>query len=44
MFEDKANFHKHQAKLSFEEKIRILVKLQKIANRIRKGNKIVWEI
>ncbi len=44
LFEDKANFHREQARLSFEEKIRILVKLQEIANRIKGSDKTVWKI
>lgn len=44
LFKDKADFHKEQAKLPFEEKIRILIKLQEIANQIKKGNKITWKI
>jgi len=43
IFEGKERFHKEQAKLSFEEKIKILVKLQRIARSI-KGKGIVWEI
>lgn len=35
IFEDKVNFHKEQTHFSFEEKIKILVKLQEIASRIR---------
>lgn len=44
LFEDKVNFHREQARLSFEEKIRILVKLQEIANRIKGSDKTVWKI
>jgi len=40
IFEGKERFHKKQAKLSFEEKIKILVKLQRIARSI-KGKEIV---
>ena len=43
IFEGKERFHKEQAKLPFEEKIKILLKLQKIARSI-KGKGIVWEI
>jgi hypothetical protein len=43
IFEGKERFHKEQAKLPFEEKIKILVELQKIARSI-KGKGIVWEI
>ncbi|MBI4547975.1 MAG: hypothetical protein HY707_08345 [Ignavibacteriae bacterium] len=35
LFEDKEKFHKDQAKLPFEEKIRILVKLQEMASSIK---------
>lgn len=48
LFEKKEEFHKEQANLPFEEKIKILVKLQKIANNakaITGGKKCkVWEI
>lgn len=44
LFEDKVDFHKEQAKISFEEKIKILVKLQKIAGRIKGDDKIIWKI
>ncbi|MGB9877369.1 MAG: hypothetical protein ACPLPS_06335 [bacterium] len=43
IFKGKERFHKEQAKLPFEEKIKILVELQKIARNI-KGKGIVWEI
>lgn len=47
LFKKKEEFHKEQAKLPFEEKIKILIRLQKIVNSIQKGlNKkhIIWEI
>lgn len=56
LFEDKANFHKEQACLPFEEKIKILVKLQEIASKVKgparpdksggSGGRdiIIWEI
>lgn len=48
LFENKEKFHKEQAKLPFEEKIRILVRLQEIAQSVHKstaGKKIgVWKI
>lgn len=44
IFEEKAQFHKEQAKISFEEKIKILVELQKISNKIKGENRIVWII
>lgn len=48
LFQAKNLFHKEMAKLSFEEKIEILVKLQKIANDIRpvsgKKQGRVWKI
>jgi hypothetical protein len=46
IFYEKKNFHKERAKLPIEEKIKILVKLQKIgieANKKMKHKK-VWEI
>jgi len=43
LFKNKANFHKKQAKLSFKQKIKILIELQKIAKQIKK-NRIVWKI
>ena len=39
LFEKKEEFHKEQAKLPFEEKIKILFRLQKIANSIKKGKR-----
>jgi len=48
LFENKEKFHKEQAKLPFEEKIRILIRLQEIAKSIHKsafGGKLgVWKI
>jgi hypothetical protein len=48
--EAKESFHRELAKMPFEEKIRILTHLQKIANSIRKASpkkgedRRVWEI
>jgi hypothetical protein len=48
LFERKERFHKEQAKLPFEEKIRILIRLQGIAQSIHKstsaGKPGVWKI
>lgn len=47
LFKKKEEFHREQAKLPFEEKIKILIRLQKIVNSIQKGlNKkhIIWDI
>ena len=46
LFARKEQFHKNQAKLPFEEKIRILVNMQKIASRIKGKSKKrrVWKI
>jgi len=48
LFEKNEAFHKQQAKLPFEEKIKILIRLQEIASKIRKsttGRKSgVWKI
>jgi len=47
LFREKELFHKERAKLSFEEKIRILVRLQKIAQTIQPSSKkkqMVWKI
>lgn len=44
LFEDKAIFHKEQARLPFEEKIKILVKLQEMAIRIKGSDKVIWKI
>lgn len=51
IFKAKDRFHKEQAKLPFEEKIKILVKLQQIAYDVsglkKKGDRMqlpVWEI
>lgn len=47
-FKAKELFHKKQAKLSFEEKINILTRLQRLANEIRtqRGHKkkTVWKV
>lgn len=39
LFEKKEEFHREQAKLPFEEKIKILVQLQKIANSVQNFSK-----
>jgi len=44
LFESKANFHREQARLPFEEKIKILVRLQKIASGVKGKEGMVWEI
>jgi len=50
LFKAKESFHRELAKMPFEEKIRILVRLQKIANGIRKASpkkeegRKAWEI
>jgi hypothetical protein len=38
LFEEKERFHKELAKLPFEEKIKILGKLQRIAKEIKKAS------
>ncbi|HOK09949.1 MAG TPA: hypothetical protein PLT82_01240 [Candidatus Hydrogenedens sp.] len=44
IFKEKERYHKEQAKLPFEEKIKILVKLQKIAEGITGKKGLVWKI
>jgi len=44
VFESKANFHRKQARLPFEEKIKILVRLQKMASAIKGKGEIIWKI
>jgi hypothetical protein len=47
LFRKKDEFHKNQAKLPFEEKIKILVELQKIATSIPHSHSkksLVWNI
>ncbi|GEM_PF-1498576 len=45
VFCGKEKFHKDQAKLPFEEKIKLLVELQKIASGIRPSeNRVVWKV
>jgi hypothetical protein len=44
IFRQKKEFHQMQARLSFAEKIRILVELQKIARNIKKKDIFVWQI
>ncbi len=49
IFRFKKRFHKSQARLPIEEKIRMVVELQKIIFEIKKGNpflrnKVIWKI
>ena len=47
LFEAKERFHKELAKISFEEKIDILIRLQEIANNIRGDSdkkEMTWKI
>jgi hypothetical protein len=47
LFEKKKEFHRNQAKLPFDEKIKILVKLQKIATsfpHLKNKKTLVWNI
>ena len=44
IFVNKKRFHKNQANISFEDKIKILVELQKIVKVIKPTNQKVWEI
>ncbi|MBE0433870.1 hypothetical protein IBX73_10460 [candidate division WOR-3 bacterium] len=44
IFAGKARFHSCQASLPFPEKIRILVKLQRAVQRVRKSGGFVWDI
>lgn len=47
LFKKKEDFHKEQAKLPFEEKIKILVNLQKIANSIKRSKEkqeMIWKM
>lgn len=46
LFESKEKFHKEQARLRFEEKVKMLVRLQEIARSIKKDGKkkVVWKI
>lgn len=49
VFEAKNQYHKNQAKLSIEEKIKILIELQKIVINIQNNpnndkSKFVWKI
>jgi len=43
LFEEKELFHKQRAKLPFEQKIRMLVRLQEIADGIKKKRR-AWKI
>jgi hypothetical protein len=44
-FRESEKFHENRAKLPFEEKIKILVELQKIAASIRpEKKKLVWRL
>jgi len=47
IFREKELFHLERAKLPFEEKIKVLVRLQKIAQTVRNSpdkNQMVWRI
>ncbi|HEO64649.1 MAG TPA: hypothetical protein ENI73_02150 [Spirochaetes bacterium] len=46
LMETKKKLHEHRAKLPVEEKIKILVQLQELANEIgpSKGKGMVWKI
>ena len=47
LFRRKEKFHKEQALLPFEEKIKILVQLQKLANSVKKSSRtkrFIWKI
>jgi len=46
LFERKQQFHNEQAKLPFEDKIRILVKMQEITKNIKGDSEkiFVWKI
>ncbi|MFZ1320715.1 MAG: hypothetical protein WAT71_04090 [Ignavibacteria bacterium] len=47
IFKSKKDYHKDKSKLPIEEKIKILVKLQKMAikaNPVKNSNKQVWKI
>jgi hypothetical protein len=47
LFKEKELFHKERAKLSFEEKIEILIRLQNIAQTIHPSSdksQMVWEV
>ena len=49
IFRARERFHQDQARLPIEEKIRLVVELQKIVFEIKKGdpflkNKVIWEI
>jgi len=51
--ESKVDYHRSQAKLSYEDKVKIIIELQKIDTEMRKNNKkrsasdkfrMVWDI
>ncbi|GAG30057.1 unnamed protein product [marine sediment metagenome] len=48
LFKEKELFHKDLAKLSFEQKIKMLVRLQEIANDMKsvvgKKKRTVWKV
>ncbi|MCL5276204.1 MAG: hypothetical protein M1517_00225 [Deltaproteobacteria bacterium] len=48
IFKAKELFHKKQAKITFEKKLKILTRLQKIANEIGRYNghkkRMVWKV
>ncbi|MGB3478798.1 MAG: hypothetical protein WBB67_06530 [bacterium] len=44
IFSCKTNFHKDQARLPFAEKIKVLMKLQKLAQNIKHTDLFIWKI
>lgn len=44
LYQNISRFHKEQARLPFEEKIEILVKLQELAKGIKRNNKMIWKV
>jgi hypothetical protein len=49
IFENKGRFHRQQARLPIEEKIRILIELQKISLTLRPNRgpddpRVVWQV
>lgn len=44
LYQNISRFHKEQARLPFEEKIEILVKLQVLAKGIKRNNKLISKV
>lgn len=44
LYQNISRFHKEQARLPFEEKIAMMIKLQVLAKGIKRNNKMIWKV